>query len=190
MATIKKNNNFFFPSNPNVKKYYYPSATAIFSLTTTTGSLSYKVLYTPIYITRYIENPNFCVEITAIAGTSTVQVGIYSSINGLINAPLLWKGNIITSSIGIPKVTSNIKLKEGWYILASTITSIGGSTTFRMHGTNMHRVLFGEDTNASFLANGSAQGFYYEDIIGGLADNIVNPLTISFNTVPMVVLEY
>jgi hypothetical protein len=192
MATIKKNNNFFFPSNPNVKKYYYPSANAIFTATFTASSVSTRILYTPIYITRYIENPNFCIEITNITGTLTVQVGIYSSINGLVNAPLLWKGNIVSSSIGIPKVTSNIKLKEDWYILASTIASIGGSTTFRIHGTNMHRVLFGEATDSLGLGNGSTNSFYYEDIDFGLGipNNIVNPLTVSVNTVPMVVLEY
>ena len=189
MATIKKNNNFFFPSNSNVKKYYYPSATAIFTSTSSSSVLSNRVLYTPIYITRYIENPNFCIDITNITGSLTVQVGIYSSINGLINAPLLWKGNIVSSLIGIPKVTSNIRLKEDWYILAATITSIGGTTACRVHGTNMHRVLFGEATDVS-LASGVTQNFYYEDIVGGLANNIVNPLTTSVNTVPMVALEY
>jgi hypothetical protein len=189
MATIKKNNNFFFPSNSNIKKYYYPSATATLIGTSTVGTLSDRISYTPIYISRYIENPNFCIEITTITGSLTVQVGIYSSINGLINAPLLWKGDIITSSIGIQKVTSNIKLKEDWYILAATITSIGGSTGFRIAGTNMYRILFGEATDVS-LGGGISSSHVYEDIVGGLANNIVNPLTTSASTVPIVALEY
>ena len=190
MATIKKNNNFFFPSNSNVKKYYYPSTNAIFSSTSNQTSVTNRIVYMPIYISRYIENPNFCIEITSITGSLTVQVGIYSSINGLINAPLLWKGNIVTSSTGIQKVTSNIKLKEDWYILASTITSIGGSTTFRIPATNMFKALFGEATDASALGNGTANSFYHEDIVGGLANNIGAPFTTSVATVPMVALEY
>jgi len=190
MATIKKNNNFFFPSNSNVKKYYHPSTNAIFTSTSTQASVTNRIIYMPIYISRYIENPNFCIEITTITGSLTVQVGIYSSTNGLINAPLLWKGNIVSSSIGIQKVISNIRLKEDWYILASTITSIGGSTGVRIPGTNMFKALFGEATDALSLGNGTANSFYFEDIVGGLPNNIGTPSTISVASVPMVSLEY
>jgi hypothetical protein len=189
MAIIKKNNNFFFPSSSNVKKYYYPSLTTTIPSTSTAGSISNTISYTPIYISRYIENPNFCIEITSISGSITVQVGIYSSRNGLINAPLLWKGNIVSSSAGIPKVTSNIKLKEDWYILASTITSISGTATYRITGTNMYRILFGEATDASTLGSG-ATNHYYEDIVGGLANNIGTPLTTTTSIVPFIALEY
>lgn len=190
MATIKKNNNFFFPSNSNIKRYYYPSTNTTFTSTTPQNAINNRIFYMPIYINRYIENPNFCIEITAITGSFTFQVGIYSSINGIINAPLLWKGNIVSSSIGIAKVTSNIRLKEDWYILASTITSVGTSATFRIAGTNMFRVLFGESANLNNITNAQASNFYFQDIVGGLGNNIGTPSTATISTTPMVALEY
>lgn len=190
MATIKKNNNFFFPSNPNIKRYYYPSTNTIFTTTSTQSIITSRIMYMPIYISRYIENPNFCIEITGITGSFTFQVGIYSSKNGIINAPLLWKGNIVSSSAGIAKVTSNIKLKEDWYILASTITSVGTSASFRVTGVNMFRVLFGESDSLSTITGGQSSNYYFEDIAGGLANNIGTPSTATAATTPMIALEY
>jgi len=189
MAVIKKNSNFFFPS-PGNKRYYYPSTVSTFSapqfLTITT-----YINYMPIYINKYIENPNFCIDVTA--GSATVQVGIYDGKNGLSGARLLWSGNIVASSIGIIKISSNIKLKEGWYILGSTITSLT-SLTARVPATNMFRVLFGERTDASIGA-GTASSHFAEANTAGLLSTIStfssgNITQLANASAPLVVLEY
>jgi len=189
MATIKKNNNFFFPPNPNVQRYYYPSTISTYG-TQTVSFVNNRIFYMPIYISKYVINPNFCMEITSITSSVTVQVGIYSSVNGLINAPLLWKGNIVGSSIGISKVSSNISLKEDWYILASTFTSISTSTTFRVAATNYFRVLFGESTSIG-ITGGLASSHYYEDLVGGVPNNISSSVALVLShTTPVIALEY
>jgi hypothetical protein len=190
MAVIKKNSNFFFPS-PRNKRYYYPSTVSTFAtpqfLTITTN-----INYMPIYINKYIENPNFCIDVTA-GSTATVQVGIYDGKNGLSRAPLLWSGNIVVSSIGIIKISSNIKLKEGWYILGSTITSLS-SLTVRVPATNMFRVLFGERTDVS-IGSAAASSHFSEANAGGLLSTIStfssgNIIQLTNPSAPLVVLEY
>lgn len=188
MATIKKNNNFFFPSNPNIKRYYYASTV------TTFGSVVFvvpsdNINYSPIYISKYIENPNFCIE--SISGTGTIQVGIYDGKNGLSGAPLLWSGNIVISAAGITKISSNIKLKEGWYILGAIIISCN-SLNARIYATNLFRVLFGERTDI-LIGGGLGSSHYAQSNPGGLVSTIGSFSSINLVSQansPAVALEY
>lgn len=189
MAEIKKNNNFFFPAS-NIKRYYYPSTTSTYG---TIGflNLTNNITYYPIYISKYIINPNFCIECTS--GTGTVQVGIYDGKDGFENARLLWSGNIVVtgSNYGIIKTTSNIRLKEGWYIIGGLITSIGGTFSCRTPATNYYRILFGERTDISIT--GGFGTSHYTQSGSTLPQNIGSGTSIvlaASTTIPLIALEY
>jgi hypothetical protein len=188
MATIKKNNNFFFPSSPNIKRYYYASTLMTFG-NVVFAIPSDNINYSPIYINKYIENPNFCIE--SIAGTGTIQVGIYDGKDGLSGARLLWSDNIVVSAAGITKIPSNIKLKEGWYILGSIIISCN-SLNARTNATNLFRLLFGERTDIG-IGGGIANPQYAQSNPGGLVSTIGSFSSINIVSTansPSVALEY
>lgn len=188
MAEIKKNNNFFFPAS-NIRRYYYPSTTSTFS-TLTFVSITNNINYTPIYISKYIINPNFCIEL--VSGTGTVQVGIYDGKDGFENAKLLWDGDIVTSVVGINKIGSNVRLKEGWYILGAINISLASLQT-RAAATNYYRVLFGERTDIS-ISGGVATSHHIQNSgTGRLVQNIGSGTSITLSTqasAPIIALEY
>lgn len=189
MAIIKSNNNFFFPAS-RVKRYYYPSTTSTYGFVSFV-SVTNNITYYPIYISKYIINPNFCLEYTS--GGGTVEVGIYDAKDGFENANLLWKGTITaTAGAGtIAKVNSNIRLKEGWYIIGALNTSLSGTFSCRTPATNYYRVLFGERTDIAI--GGGLGSSHYTQIAATLPQNIgsgTNILVVTTAAAPLIALEY
>ena len=150
MAVINQPN--FFPAS-NVRRRYLPNlllpgATAL--------SLANLVWLFPIFIKKYAENPTFCIELTAntATGTPTVTAGIYEGVDIYNSGSLLFSTDFnLISVAGVLKNPSTLKLRPGWYTIASTIKTLpaSGSITYRTVQQNFSNPLFGVAPNTAFF---------------------------------------
>jgi len=151
MAVINQPN--FFPAS-NVRRRYLPNVTVLGNSTLTTPSIIW--LY-PIFIKKYVENPTFCIEITANAstGSPTVTAGIYEGVNIFSSGALLFSTDFNVLGVGgIQKNPSTLKLRPGWHTIASTVkvAPASGNITYRSVLQNFSAPLFGIAPNAVFFS--------------------------------------
>jgi hypothetical protein len=150
-----------FPASSS-SRYYLPygfTSTAV-----TTSPTVATISYVPYYIKKTAVNPTICIEKTADpSGISvdSVNVGIYSGDDGLINASLLISDNIQPtvggsgSALGIFSKQLNITLKRGFYIVAGVKASGSAAVSYRYCSYGgLSRECFGlADTSTTFNAD-------------------------------------
>lgn len=190
MATINRKTIIFGGSREGGRNYI-PIDNS--SLANVSASVSNRIGYFPIYIDKKINNPSFCMQITT-AGASNGQlpIGIYDGKNGIDNASLLWSGLLnYGTSTGIYKISPNIMLNEGFYILASCSNVIGGAyTASGPAGVKYTKALFGDSTTStanSFSTTSNtfeSTGINLPLIIDGNISGSYSPIT------PIITIEY
>jgi len=150
MAVINQPN--FFPAS-NVRRRYLPN---VLIVGTNILSVANLIWLYPIFIKKYVENPTFCIELTAntSTGSPTVSAGIYEGVDIFGSAPLLFSTDFnLLGQFGVLKNSSTLKLKPGWHTIASTIKvfQTTGSITYRTVFQNFSNPLFGTAPNAAFF---------------------------------------
>lgn len=150
MAVINQPN--FFPAS-NVRRRYLPNLVIPGA---TILSIANLVWLFPIFIKKYAENPTFCIELTAntATGSPTVTAGIYEGVDIYGSGRLLFSTDFnLLSVAGVLKNPSTLKLRPGWYTIASTIKTVQatGSITYRSVLQNFSNPLFGVAPNTAFF---------------------------------------
>ena len=125
MAIIKRKNMIFGgPKTATIN--YSPIDNYTFATASPAGIIN-RIGCWPIYINKKIFNPNFCMETTSVSSAGGIPVGIYNGSNGLNNAPIIWSGSLqYGGPTGVYKISANISLEEGFYVLA-TCNNVTGS---------------------------------------------------------------
>jgi len=187
MANIKRKHITFGSPRLNTINYI-----PIDNATIVNGSvnLANRIGYFPIYIDKKINNPNFCMHVTtAGAGVGNIPIGIYNGNNGLDNASVLWSGFLnYSAATGIYKVSPNIVLNEGFYILASCTNVSGSNTLAGIPGIKYTKALFGDSINSIIDFNTTSA---FESTGTNLPASIDGNISGNYSSIaPVITIEY
>jgi hypothetical protein len=149
MAVI--NQPVLFPASNEVTRYL-PN---LLILGTNTSVVTNTIYLLPIFVKKYAINPTFCIDVSAYAvtvGTPSVTVGIYDGVDIFGSAALLFSTIFNLTSSGVKKNASNLKLKPGWYTLATlqTVAPTSGTITYRSVSQNYSMPIFKSRPNQAF----------------------------------------
>jgi hypothetical protein len=109
--------------------YYYCGQQTIADSTLTPGYLGmYGIYFCNSKSTTF---DRICLEVTAAVASSTVRLGIYSTVNNWPSTLVLDAGTIDSSSTGTKEITISQTLPAGVYILAAVCQGGGASATVR-----------------------------------------------------------
>lgn len=145
-----------YPAASNFRRYIPDSVVTMGTAQPFTGFINYF----PIILKKDAVNPNICVEATTLFGrdNTSVVVGIYTGA-GFQGANLFYSGviNISASSTptGISRLSTNITLTKGGYLLASVVTGAANPISFRSVSSNAF---------ASFLGVNTGMGTFFDGI--------------------------
>jgi len=150
MAIINRPN--FFPASNQTRRYLPNILISGSAQLSTTGI----VWFFPIFIKKYIENPTFCIEVSAYtvtSGTPIASVGIYNGVDIFSSASLLFNVDFLSTSLGVKKSPSTLKLTPGWYTMASflKVAPTIGTISFRTGLQNLSMPIFGVKPDANFF---------------------------------------
>lgn len=149
MAVINQPN--FFPASNTVRRYL-PNIL----ISGSTAIAPNLVWLFPIFIKKYTENPTFCIEVSgyaSVVGTPIVSAGIYQGVDIYSSGTLLFSTDFSITSGGIKKNPSTLKLRPGWYTIASLIkvAHTSGTVQYRTALQNFNNPLFGTAPNTAFF---------------------------------------
>jgi hypothetical protein len=151
MAVINQPN--FFPASNQFRRYL---PNILISGSTILSSTVNIIWFFPIFIKKYAENPTFCIEVTSYtvtAGTPIASVGIYQGVDIFSSGALLFSTDFSLTSLGVKKNSSILKLRPGWYTMASLLKvgPTSGGIGFRTGLQNLSMPIFGTRPGATLF---------------------------------------